>query len=407
MARSTHRRRFFRQALGAGLGLASALAPNTFAVEPEPKNGKTSREIAIEIDQALKANPTVYPRELVERCTAAAIAECNACRSDPTIVEKLATLPDNTWLDMNQPDSKGTPANHHSFPRYRGEGSATYDAAAKGVVCFAGCGAPQYSNDLWLYKAGANRWFEIWPNIPRNYRVDFRGHRPPAGCTLGLAYAAKTGRVYRFTCANTGTEGNNLWATAVLGGTWEIVGRNPNTHYEGLRIVEDPVLCGLLTVDQKGATYLFSFAERKWTALGAEGPKPGVCYPMTNLAKAQATLLYLKGETWLFPSKDKRWQRIPTRQSPEGHYRAGITYDSANDVAILGGWKTEEPSKEPDRTPGVWIFDPAAREWTFAKPDAGPKGRYEYFAYDPEYNVVVTAGNAHGIWVYRYKKAKT
>ena len=109
-------------------------------------------------------------------------------------------------------------------------------------------------------------------------------------------------------------------------------------------------------------------------------------------------------ETWLFHSQEKRWERVPTRPAPEGCYRAGITYDSANDVAILGGWKTNEPSTEPDVTPGVWIFDPAKMDWHFEKPATGPRGRFEYFAYDPEYNVVVTAGNGHGTWVYRYRK---
>ncbi len=370
-----------------------------------PAQEKTSREWAVEVERALAASPSGYPRELVEKGTAAALAEIAACRPDPAVVAKLEALGDNAWLEMNEPASKETPQNHHSFPRYRGEGSATYDAAARGVVCYAGCGAPQYSNDLWVYRTGSNRWFEVWANIPRNYRVDFKGHRPPAGCTLGLAFAEETGCSYRYTCANTGDEGRNVWETKVLSGKWQVVGRAAAGSAEGLRIVYDPVLRGLLTVDREGGTRLFSLASKEWKAIPGDGPKPGVCYPLVYLARRQLALLYLKGETWLFHSKEKRWEKVATKQSPEGHYRAGIAYDSANDVVLLGGWKTNEPSTEPDLTPGLWAFDPRDREWRFEKPAGGPKGRFEYFAYDPEYNVAVTAGNGHGTWVYRYRRA--
>jgi hypothetical protein len=75
-----------------------------------------------------------------------------------------------------------------------------------------------------------------------------------------------------------------------------------------------------------------------------------------------------------------------------------------NGVAIFGGWKTGGgPADGPDVTPGLWIFNPQRKQWSFTKPASGPKGRYEYMAYDPEYNVVIVAGNSHSTWVYRYK----
>jgi hypothetical protein len=53
-------------------------------------------------------------------------------------------------------------------------------------------------------------------------------------------------------------------------------------------------------------------------------------------------------------------------------------------VALFGGWKANDAASGPDVTPGLWVFDPTKKEWHFEKPATGPKGRYEYFAYDPE-----------------------
>jgi hypothetical protein len=416
---SSSRRSFLRDGLIAGTGIA--LADSSLAAD-QP----SSRELACAVDKALAANPQTYPRELVEKCTAAAIAEIQACKPDPSVVAKLAALPDNTWLEMNQPEAKNTPQNHHSFPMYRGEGSATYDAATKAFVCFAGCGAPDYSCDLWAYKTSANRWFEIWPNIPRakwKMLSDAPKDRPPAGCTLGLTYADETGCLYRFTCANTGDEGRNVWETRLLAGKWQVVGREQQAGVpgEGIRIAADPVLGGLLAVSAAG-TRLFSFRTKDWSAIPGDGPtKMGVCCALTYLTKERCALFVGASgarpggaaqkdlpevETWLFHSKTRQWERIRSAKRPEWYYRGGITYDSLNNVALFGGWKTNDAGSGPDVTPGLWVFDPAQKEWHFEKPAGGPKGRYEYFAYDPEHNVAVTAGNAHGTWVYRYRRAK-
>ncbi|OAI48403.1 hypothetical protein AYO44_07150 [Planctomycetaceae bacterium SCGC AG-212-F19] len=413
------RRAFLRGSLltagGVALGSSSLGAPDA----------PTSRQLAIAIDKALAANPKAYPRELVEQCTAAAIAEFQGCKPDPAVVQQLAALPDNTWLEMNAAEAKGTPDNHHSFPRYRGEGSATYDAAARAVVCFAGCGAPNYSCDLWAYKTGANRWFEIWPNIPRPIWMALPERpkdRPPPGCTLGLGYAADTGSVYRFTCANTGDEGRNVWETRLLSGKWQVVGREQQAGVpaEGIRIAADPVLGGLLSVSPVG-TRLFSFRTKDWTTIPGDGPKMGVCAALTYLTKAECALCVgapgnrpggnaekdlPEVETWLFHSKRQQWERVKTTPRPEWYYRGGITYDSLNNVALFGGWKSSDAGSGPDVTPGLWVFDPTKKEWHYEKPASGPKGRFEYFAYDPEYNVAVTAGNGHGTWLYRYCRAK-
>lgn len=389
------------------------------------EEGKSSREWAIEVDHALKADPKTYPRKQVEACTAAAILELNACKPVPEIVAKLAALGDNTWLEMNEPEARGTPANHHSFPKGRGEGSAVYDASVKGMVCFGGCGAPQYSNDLWVYRAGANRWFEVWPNVDKkNWNTlgdAIPGDRPYPGCTLGLAFAAATGKTYRFTCANTGSDSPNVWETEVLSGKWRIAGRH-TTGAGGVRIVEDSVLGGLVAVlPGKNGTQLFSFKTGKWEAIGGEGPTTTSCYALTYLPKHKMALLVTarpqddktafgdgkprEVQTWLFHSTTKTWEQVAAKPGPEWYYRGGIAYDSANDVAAFGGWKTNSPGNGPEISPGLWIFDPNTKTWAFTKPKSGPDGRYEYFCYDPEYNVFVTAGNGHGTWVYRYKQA--
>lgn len=381
---------------------------------------ESSRELAIRIDQALDADPKVYPRELIEKCTAAAIAEIRTCQADPKIVARLKALPENTWMEMNEPESKGTPGNHHSFPRNRGEGSATYDGTTKGVVCFGGCGAPDYSCDLWVYKTGANRWFEVWPNIPRGQGwkrlAETPRDRPSPGCTLGLTYAAETGCIYRFVCANAGLDSPNVWESKVLTGKWEIVGHDRGMSAGGIRITADPVLHGLLAVHE--CMRLFSFRTREWKAIGTGGPKCGACYALTYLPRQKCALLICgpqpqeklswdgsprQVETWLFHSTTQKWEQVKSKNHPEWYYRGGIAYDSVNDVVIFGGWKLDPPGNGPNVTPELWIFQPENKEWTFIRPKSGPSGRLEYFAYDPEYNVVVAAGNGHGTWVYRYK----
>lgn len=416
-----------RRTLLRGTLAAAALSATRGPVAAAPaadKTAPTSRELAVSIDLALAADPTTYPRQLVERCTAAAIAEFRACEPDPAVVRKLAELPDNTWLEMNEPEAKETPANHHSFPLRRGEGSAVYDATAQAFVCFAGCGAPDYSCDLWAYKTGANRWFEIWPNIPRKLWKSMPApptDRPPPGCTLGLGYAAATGSVYRFTCANTGSEGRNVWSTDLLSGQWRVVGREQlaTVPGEGIRIAADPIRNGLLAVSPEG-TRLFSFDTNEWTDVPGDGPKFNVCHALTYLTKAECALcvgvpgrvaMLDEGtarppvETWLFHSRRGQWERIDADPRPQWFYRGGITYDSLNNVALFGGWKTNDRGGGPDVTPGLWIFDPTKKAWHFELPAAGPKGRLEYFAYDPQYNVAITAANGHGTWVYRYRNA--
>lgn len=414
-----NRRAFLGQVLAATGTVSMANAPLSAADTP------TSRELAIAVEKALQTSPEIYPRELVERCTATAIAELQACLPNPAIVRKLADLADNTWLEMNEPAAKGTPDNHHSFPRGRGEGSATYDAATKAMVCFAGCGAPQYSCDLWAYKTGANRWFEVWPNVQRTIwksLAETPPDRPPPGCTLGLTYAEQTDCIYRFTCANTGRDSSNVWETRLLSGRWQIVGRETLPVPEaGIRIVADPVLGGLLAVSPVG-TRLFSFRTKQWTTVEGEGPSQmHFACAFTYLAHERCALfvgspgprrptdderVLPEVETWLFHSDQQEWERVNSAKKPEWYYRAGITYDSLSRVAILGGWKlaAEGAAGGPDVTPGLWIFDPKTKEWHFEMPASGPKGRYEYFAFDPEYNVVVTAGNGHGTWVYRYRR---
>jgi hypothetical protein len=242
--------------------------------------------------------------------------------------------------------------------------------------------------------------------------------RPYPGCTLGLAYAAATGKVYRFTCANTGHDSLNVWGTEILSGKWKIYGRGS----AGNRIVEDTVLGGLLTSPPRtGEMRLFSFATGKWTTVATGGPKATPCPALTYVPKHKFALFVTarsgdektsngdgkprEVQTWLFHSETKRWEQVKVEKGPEWYYRGGITYDSANDVVLFGGWKTNDPGNGPDVTPGLWVFDVAKKAWSFTKPASGPRGRYEYFAYDPEYNVAVTAANGHGTWVYRYKRA--
>ena len=157
--------------------------------------------------------------------------------------------------------------------------------------------------------------------------------RPPAGCTLGLAYAAATGAVYRFTCANTGDEGRNVWETRLLTGKWQVIGREqlPMVPAEGIRIAADPVLGGLLTVSPVG-TRPFSFRTREWTSVPARA-EMDVCFrPLPYLSKARCALCVAcrvvarlerpkkelpEVQSWLFHSQQQRLERVQTAVRPE------------------------------------------------------------------------------------------
>lgn len=66
-------------------------------------------------------------------------------------------------------------------------------------------------------------------------------------------------------------------------------------------------------------------------------------------------------DTWLFDVTQNSWQRVNVQQPPSPRVNAAMTYDSANQVAILFGGLEEEMTEMGD----TWILSETGgnREW--------------------------------------------
>ena len=115
-------------------------------------------------------------------------------------------------------------------------------------------------------------------------------------------------------------------------------------------------------------------------------------------------------DTWLYDYAANTWTQIHPDTPPPARTRAGMVYDSHNDVMILtcgndshygagynaGTWLHD-----------TWILDVEAKTWTKMNPVLQPVcGEKTWqLAYDPVSNVMVVVDENSSTWVYRYKNA--
>jgi len=140
------------------------------------------------------------------------------------------------------------------------------------------------------------------------------------------------------------------------------------------------------------------------------GAPPGAeCSRLVWAAKPQRLMYWTNwsSQLWAFDPQKRAWEQVVPKDGPkpEGFWRQGMAYDSANDVLLLFG-SGYKASKDPM---GPWAYSFADKTWTEMKPAVQPTGNYggqqEMFEYDPEHNVAVIACHARNTWVYRYKNA--
>lgn len=343
-------------------------------------------------------------------------------KPDPTWVAKLKALPDNTWMKCNPPG--GEPE------RGRSEVPLVYLPEQHAMMFCCGCTDPGYSSDTWLYYTGANRWVQMWPNFIKG--GDQKLNKGPAPmdrpfhrCSFGMAWDLEHKRVILRGGANAGAGGGHnyglpTWEYDPSSNRWkEAAGEdtgcgqaeeNSLGYVPGLGVVE--VYCGGSNDVRKkckaAETWVWRPAAAKWEKLATQGAPPGSeCSRLVWAAKGQRLMYWAcwASQLWAFDPKTLTWEDVSPKEGPKpvGFWRQGMAYDSANDAVILFGSEWDDGKKSL----GPWVYRFSMKTWTDMKPTTGPISEWAHqqmmIEYDPEYNVVVIAGNARGNWVYRYK----
>ena len=322
-------------------------------------------------------------------------------KPDPAWEARLKALPDNTWMPCKPVGPQVREDGHGEVPM-------AYIPQVRACFIANGCGNPGYSSDTWLYKTGANRWVQMWPNwikgtkAARLNRGPYPTDRPAGRCSLGIAYDAGRGKLVLHGGANAGLNGRITWEYAPLVNRWEKVAPANSGHPRH----EDNCLgfapgFGALEIGgnrktARAATWLYD-PKKKWRKLTTRGSPPGGnnCR-LVWASRPKRAVYFAQGQLWTFDPKALTWKNITPEKGPRpvARERHGIAYDSANDVIVVNGGVR--------KTGNLWAYSFKDKNWSEMKPPKAPDS-WGSFCYDPEYNVFVAA---HPFtWVYRYKRA--
>ncbi len=331
-------------------------------------------------------------------------------KPDPAWTARLEALPNNTWL-------KCSPKGEQKPEGGRAEVPMIYLPDINACLFTCGCNEPGYSSDTWLYKTGANQWVQMWPNWIKGSRAKHLNKGPypkdrPAGrCSLGLAYDIDRKKVVLHGGANTGRGGLITWEYDPFTNDWDSVA----PREAGFQRAEDNCLgfapgFGVVEIggDRRIAeapTWVYRPSRARWEGISTQGSPPGGHNSRMVWASKQKRLVYWSYRTdqlWTFDPESSVWEDISPKQGPKpvGFYRQGMAYDSANDVVLMYGSKSENNNSQ-----GPWVFSFETGLWKDMNPQGGrsSKGQQMLVCYDSEYNVMVLKGS--DTWVYRYKQA--
>jgi len=331
-------------------------------------------------------------------------------KPDPAWVEKLKSLPDNTWMQCS-------PKGDQVAPTSRSEAPMVYLSDFHACMFASGCGDPGYSSDTWVYHTGANHWVQMWPNFvkcaeaPKLNKEPYPGDRPGTRCSFGLAYDSDRKRAVLRGGANAGQAGKITWEYDPAVNKWEQTAPEKSgcDRYEANCLGFAPGF-GAVEVAGEGkakAADTWVYKDKRWGKVATNGsPPPTMCSKLVWAAKPQRLIYWSGGALWAFDPKGLAWEDLSPKEgpSPAGFYRQGMDYDSANDAVIMFGTKDEGDKLSQ----GPWVYSFEKKTWTDTKPAKGPwkgSGQSMFAAYDSEYNVLVIAGSGRGTWVYRYKQA--
>lgn len=330
----------------------------------------------------------------------------NDLKPDPEWVAKLQALPDNTWMHVKAAGDQQVEGGRSEVPMH-------YIPNVHALVLCCGCTSPGYSSDTWLYHTGANRWVQMWPNYikgaagPKLNRGPAPRDRPFTRCSLGLGWDSDR----KILVLRGGANGNDntTWGWNPVTNEWKAEaapkqapdrrGDNCVGFAPGFGTVE------IIPSKDGAQTWVYRPGAQKWEKLATKGSPQGGRNSKLVWAAKQNLLIYWANENhqlWAFDPAALAWSDLTPAEGekPQGFYRQGMAYDSANDVIFMFGTK---PENNPNPG-GPWIYDFATKSWKDMKTPKGPSPTSQGLplCYDSEYNVVFMRGG----WFYRYKQAK-
>jgi N-acetylneuraminic acid mutarotase len=254
-------------------------------------------------------------------------------------------LPRASWSEV-----RGSGA----LPLPRDAQAMVYDSSSRKVVVFGGKGThDRYFNDLWVYSPGG-AWSQLSP----------RGALPSPRFGHGLVYDSSRTEIIAFG----GVQGT--------------------------------------TFQPAGDTWVYDPGTSTWRRSGAAGGGPAArLYPSTAYDATSRTTILFGGwtgssafdDTWSYDESTGSWTRVDTSGAPPARWGASMVDDPTTGRLILfgglfGGYDGRS------RLGDTWVYDPASRTWTDARPSGPvpPARAYAAMAYDRAIDRVILFGGFAG-----------
>lgn len=379
---------------------------------------------------------------------AAAIAADQPDNRPRDFHEALASLPDNSWVDLGLPWRGG-----HEVP-------ACFDQANRLFFKYGGCGdssprvnvagSPRpdetYGNSCWVVNMATGDWEMRRPND-----VSFPADRPANGCSRSYCYDPKRQLIWMYGGISNGGGGGDQWDM------WSYDGKNDQFQQAnstgrpqggdecGGDVFIYDSLHDIIVMPRGQSTWVYSPQQNAWEERKTpDGPgRPGhygsmtfdeaagrlvypVCEPTGNTSDAHqrppatpATFWRKDGSgefhehafvTWTYDASTNRWEKLTLEAggpNPSPRWRFGLTYDARNRVVLLVGGSTDTWDDTEAYYNDVWVLDTVGGRWSKTK-QAGSKPNVSqrecrHCAYAAVDNVVLWLPAGERLWGYRYR----
>jgi N-acetylneuraminic acid mutarotase len=162
-----------------------------------------------------------------------------------------------------------------------------------------------------------------------------------------------------------------------------------------------------------GDTWIFEYGTGTWTQLDlSTSPTPRHSAVMVYDPIDDVIILFggntgvtIVRDTWVFNCSSQVWTEMTPAISPSGRMSHAMTYDAANERAIVfSGYGAGGPTVND-----TWAYDYSTNTWEEMSPVMAPHARYgAAFTYDNvNESMIIFGGNSNGYfsdtWSYNYK----
>ena len=274
----------------------------------------------------------------------------------------LDKLPDNTWLRM-APAFEPAGLDFNGFGHPKTESKLVFDEKDHVVVWFGGC-SNGYTNSTWLYSIADNKRTRandltylrdgVEQEGPMTWTAKDCNSLPYGQCHYSITYDSDAGGCIKHTGIDSGwgKPDQNTWSYDAGLRKWTKLAAMPagNVSIQALGYDRDnhkTILFGNLSgyggADGNG-TYAFDITTKAWTnRRPAASPSPRGWASFAYHQKLRKFVLFgggsgggpVKNATWLYDYAANTWTQIHPDTPPPARTRAGMVYDSHNDVMIL------------------------------------------------------------------------